>query len=48
VGNAFFATDTARCGRRLLAIRPDGRPTDPLFAADAADPGPAPPASTAN
>ena len=31
VGDAFFGADTSRRGRRLLAIRPDGRPTDPLF-----------------
>jgi len=32
VGDAFFGADSARRGRRLLAIRPDGRPTDPIFA----------------
>lgn len=33
VGDAFFGSPAARGGRRLLAIRPDGRPNDPLFAA---------------
>jgi len=57
VGDAFFGADSARRGRRLLALRPDGRPTDPLFTEPvssepafpgAADSGPAAPASTAN
>jgi hypothetical protein len=32
VGDAFFGADSTRRGRRLLVIRPDGPPTDPLFA----------------
>lgn len=47
VGDAFFNADAAHRGRRLLAIRPDGRPPDPLFA-DGADDTSAPPPSTAN
>jgi len=48
VGDAFFSADASRRGRRLLAIRPDGRPTDPLFTDDTADQVSPPPAGTAN
>lgn len=48
VGDAFFGSDASRRGRRLLAIRPDGRPTDPLFLEDAAAQGPSASASAAN
>lgn len=37
IGDAFFGDDRAHGGRRLLAIRPDGRPTDPLFEQGADD-----------
>lgn len=37
VGDAFFGNHATHRGRRLLAIRPDGRPTDPLFSEPAPD-----------
>lgn len=57
VGDAFFGIDSARRGRRLLAIRPDGSPTDPFFdepvfdepaLSEPGDERPALPAGTAN